>query len=84
MELMSDIVQQQQQRSEVTVSLMKKYFVRGKKLQFVWPPRAHTVVIDDLETSRCLRSLPDPSIDRRGTTEFNISVFGKVQLNNIS
>ena len=80
----SDIVQQQQQRSEVTVSLMKKYFVRGKKLQFVWPPRAHTVVIDDLETSRCLRSLPDPSIDRRGTTEFNISVFGKVQLNNIS
>ena len=47
--------------------LGKKYNVRGKSLYFIWPPRAHIVVIDDLPVSKCLRSLPHPMIDRHGT-----------------
>ena len=61
--------------------LGEKYNVRGKNLYFIWPPRAHIVVIDDLPVSKCLRSLPHPMIDRRGTVViYHIKQFNKIPL----
>ena len=76
--------EEKEQNSKVSVGLMKKYFVRGRKAHFLWPTQPHSVEIDDLERSKCLRSLPEPTVDRRGTTVIlDISAFGKIALNNI-
>ena len=51
----------------VTINLLKRYISRMGKIHFVVNP-GDTVVVDDLNTSLCLTSLPDPMVDRRGTT----------------
>ena len=72
------------EKYEITVSLMKKYSVRGNRITFNWPVVPHIVVIDDLPTSCCLRSIPVPIIDRRGTTViYEIKNFSKIPINNI-
>lgn len=72
------------EKFEVTVSLMKKYSVRGNRVTFNWPAIPHIVVIDDLPTSCCLRSIPVPIIDRRGTSAiYEVKNFGKIPLNYI-
>ena len=70
---------------EITVSLMKRYTVRGNRITFNWPTIPHVVVIDDLPTSCCLRSIPVPLTDRRGTTAiYNIKSFNqKIPIDNI-
>ena len=68
-------------KSEITLTLMKKYNVQGKKVYFIWPPRTHIVVIDDLPVSKCLQSLPHPMIDRRGSTViYDAKQFNKIPL----
>ncbi len=65
---------------EITVSLMKKYSVRGNRVTFNWPTVPHIVVIDDFT----LRSIPVPIIDRRGTSAiYDIKNFNKIPINNI-
>ena len=69
-------------KHEITVSLMKKYSIRGNRITFNWPTVPHVVVIDDLPTSCCLRSIPTPLINRHCTTTiYDINNFNKIPLN---
>ena len=43
-----------ERESEITLNLIKKYNVWGKLLYFIWPLRAHIVLIDDFPVSKCL------------------------------
>ena len=63
----------------MTVNLMKLYTMYDNKVTYVWQTEDHLVVIDDLAKSKCLTSLPQPMLDRRGSLViFNLKVFKNV------
>ena len=54
------------------------------KVTFVCQTEDHFVVFDDLAKSKCLTSLPQPILDRRGSSViFNSKMFKNVPQSNI-
>ena len=71
-------------KTEISLSLMKKHATREDRIIFSWPHSPHMVVIDDLPASKCLYWLPDPIIGRRGSSiDFKLRVFGTIDYNSI-
>ena len=68
----TDVTSSSDDQYDITVSLMKKNTVRGNRVYFIWPTSPHVVVIDDLQTNQCLRSISVPMIDRRSILQFMI------------
>ena len=67
----------------VMLKTARKYGVNGNKITFVWPTYDDIVDVEKLSDS-CLKALPNPATDRRGSSLiFNIKVFGEVSLNKV-
>ena len=80
----TDVTSSSDDQYDITVSVMKKNTVRGNRVYFIWPTSPHVVVIDDLQTNQCLRSISVPMIDRRGTTAiYDIKCFNKLSTTNV-
>ena len=80
----TDVTSSSDDQYDITVSLMKKNTVRGNRVYFIWPTSPHVVVIDDLQTNQCLRSISVPMIDRRGTTAiYDTKCFNKLSTTNV-
>ena len=68
---------------KVTLKGARKYGIRNGKITFVWP-LIHDVFTVDKLTSENAIALPDPVVDRRGTSLiFKSKAFGKVPLGHL-
>ena len=69
--------------SKVTLKCARKYGERDGKITSTWPDLDDFVHLDNTSSEK-VSPLPDPMIDRRGTSmTFKTKAFGKMNLGDI-